>query len=118
MKKSSAINISFLASVAAAVSACGTAPVHVHLNASGECISDSTGQPVDQRICYGYGGGYVGGTHYIYIPSQSAPYYSDPGSPGYVHPSNTIAGIFGASAEEAGHGGGESGAGAGEGAGE
>ncbi len=41
---------------------------------------------VDQRICYGYRGGYYGGAHYIYVPGRSAPYYSTPGSPGYVRP--------------------------------
>jgi hypothetical protein len=122
MKKSTAVNVSFLASVAAAVTACGSAtPVHVHLNASGQCISDVTGEPVDQRICYGYQGGHVGGVRYVYVPTESAPYYSNPTSPGYINPSNTVRGIFGESAESAGHGGEGESAGAhggGEGAGE
>jgi len=119
MKKSQGIRASLLAAASAMVTGCGggTPPIHVHLNASGQCISDPGGIPVEQRICYGSGGGYYGGRHYVYVSSESAPYYRTPGSPGYVRPwgggvsspasvssgSGTVRGFFGGSA----HGGGE-----------
>ncbi|HWE50338.1 MAG TPA: hypothetical protein VG273_11135 [Bryobacteraceae bacterium] len=108
MKKSAAINISFLASVAAAISACGSSPVHIHLNASGQCVSEVTGQLVNQSYCTpgGGGGGYFGGTRYVYVPGESA---------------ITTRGVFGGTAESAtaaasgdsagGHGAGGDGAG-------
>src|SRR5580700_5004988 len=103
MKKSRAVSISFLSSIAALTSECGPPAVHVHLNASGQCISEQTGMPVDQRICYGYGHGYYGGRYYVYNSGSSAPYYSSPSSPGYVQPwtssySSTVRGVFGGSA--------------------
>lgn len=120
MKKTAAINISLLASVAATLTGCGLSPIHVHLNAQGHCVNDIGGQPVDQRVCYGYGRGYFGGVRYVYVPSESAPYYSNPGSPGYVRPwtassSSTVRGVFGESAGGEAHGGGGEGAGAGAG---
>jgi hypothetical protein len=112
MKKSQAVTISFLSSMAALTSGCERT-VGVHLNASGQCINEETGLPMDQRVCYGYGGGYYGGTHYVYIPGSSAPYYSNSSSPGYVHPwgasasSSTVRGVFGGSAAGGDAGGGE-----------
>jgi hypothetical protein len=98
VKKSRVVSISFLSSIATFSSGCSHA-VHVHLNASGQCINEETGLPVEQRICYGYGGGYYGGVHYVYMPGSSATYYSSPSSPGYVAPwSSTVRGIFGGSA--------------------
>ena len=111
-KKSSAVTISLLTSVAAAMSGCAPNGLPVHLNASGQCINDATGQVIEQRVCYGYNGGYFGGRHYYYMPSNSARYYSDPASPGYVPAwggaagqssfSSTVRGVFGGTAEGAG----------------
>ncbi len=116
MKKSTSVQITFLASVAFALGGCHRdRPENVYLNEKGQCISEETGLPVEQRICYGSGGGYYGGRHFVYIPYRSAPYYSSPSSPGYVRPwgasptspagtsSGTIRGVFG------GGGGGEGG---------
>jgi hypothetical protein len=116
VKKTAAINISLLASVAATLTGCGPSPIHVHLNAEGHCVNDIGGQPVDDRVCRGYGGGYFGGVHYVYVSSESAPYYSSPSSPGYVPQwTPTSRGIFGDSAGGEAHGGGGEGAGAGAG---
>ena len=85
---------------------CGAPIHHVHLDASGNCIDEPTGRVVDQRVCYGYSGGYYGGVHYVYVPGNSAPYYRSPDSPGYVKgsgsatSSGTTFGVFG---ESAGH---------------
>ena len=117
MKKSPAVQITFLSSVAAMMGGCEHPAVPVHLNALGQCVSEVSGQPVDLQVCYGRNGGYYGGTRYFYRPQGSAPYYSNPSSPGYVQPwsgsaaSGTVRGVFGGSAEGHGSGGG---AGAGE----
>jgi len=88
---------------------CGgsTPPVNVYLDASGQCISEASGRVVEQRICYGHGGGYYGGAHYMYLPMRSAPYYSNPGSAGYVRPwGGGAGGAVGAAAAGAVIGGG------------
>jgi hypothetical protein len=114
MKKSQAVQASLLAATAAMMAGCSSPAEQVWLNSAGQCIGPN-GRYVEQRICYGSGGGYYGGHHYMYIPGRSAPYYSSPGSPGYVRPwggagaassvgSGTVRGVFGSSAS---HGGGE-----------
>ena len=85
MKKSQAVHASLLAAAAAMITGCSDVPLdRVHLNQYGQCVGNIG--IVDQRICYGSGGGYYGGRHYIYIPNESAPYYRTQGSPGYVRP--------------------------------
>jgi len=88
--------------LAATASMLSCAPIHhVHLDGSGNCVDELANRIVDQRLCYGYGGGYYGGAHYVYVPGNSAPYYSSPNSPGYVKgsgsatSSGTTFGVFG-----------------------
>ena len=107
MKKSRAVTVSLLSSVAALMSGCSRERTfHAYRNASGQCVSQETGEPVDPRACSGSGGGYYGGVHYVYSPGGSAP------AAGSQPADSTVRGVFGASAEAA-HAGG-----AGEGAGE
>ena len=118
MRKSKTVQAGLLAATATMISCGPSQPTaNVHLNSLGQCVREDNLQIVDQRICYGYGGGYYGGYHYIYIPYNSAPYYRTQGSPGYVAPwgggavsgGQTVRGMFGSSA---------GGAAGGEGAGE
>jgi hypothetical protein len=102
-KKSIAVSIPFLAAVAVS---CSSRGVNVHLNAAGQCVGDSTGQPVDPRACTGHGG-YYGGAHYYYSGSSS--------SSGSAPASSTVRGVLGGSADAHGSAGAShAGGGAGE----
>jgi hypothetical protein len=114
MKKSRVVKASLLAA-AAMMTGCSGRDEPVYLNSMGQCVGPG-GRYVDQKVCYGYGGGYYGGHHYLYVPGRSAPYYSSPASPGYVRPwtysggggslgSGTVRGLFGGSAGYDGGGG-------------